>query len=81
MAYISQISPEEATGLLKQAYDLAQDRAGGIANIIRVMSHDAAVLEVAMQFYVQLMKSPNALSKQQKEMLAAVVSSANDCYY
>ena len=81
MAYISQISPEEATGLLKQAYDLAQDRAGAVANIIRVMSHDVTVLEASMQFYVKLMKSPNALSSQQKEMLAAVVSNANDCYY
>jgi hypothetical protein len=34
-----------------------------------------------MQFYVKLMKSPNALSSQQKEMLATVVSGANDCYY
>ena len=81
MAYISQISEDEASGLLQQAYELARDRSGGLANIIRIMSHDVETLNASMQFYVKLMKSPNALSSQQKEMLATVVSAANDCYY
>jgi alkylhydroperoxidase family enzyme len=81
MAYISQISESEASGLLQQAYELARDRSGGLANIIRIMSHDAETLNASMQFYVKLMKSPNALSSQQKEMLATVVSGTNDCYY
>lgn len=34
-----------------------------------------------MQFYISLMKAPNALSNTRKEMLATVVSHANDCYY
>ena len=81
MAYISQISESEASGLLQQAYELARDRSGGLANIIRVMSHDAETLNASMQFYVKLMKSPNALSSQQKEMLATVVSSIHQCHY
>ena len=54
---------------------------GGIANIIRVMSEDGRSLQASMQFYVALMKSPNALTPARREMLAAVVSNANDCYY
>ena len=56
-------------------------RAGGVANILRVMSCDARSLQGSMQFYVSLMKSPNALSPARREMLATVVSNANGCYY
>jgi len=34
-----------------------------------------------MQFYVSLMKRPNALDAARREMLATVVSNVNDCYY
>jgi hypothetical protein len=34
-----------------------------------------------MQFYVTLMKTPNALGAARREMLAAVVSNVNECYY
>jgi alkylhydroperoxidase family enzyme len=52
-----------------------------VANILKVMSRDAAVLQGSMMFYLNLMKSPNALSAGRREMLAAVVSNINDCYY
>ena len=52
-----------------------------MANIIKVMSRDFRSLEGSMQFYISLMKAPNSLSGAQREMLAAVVSNANDCYY
>jgi alkylhydroperoxidase family enzyme len=45
------------------------------------MSRDAAVLQGSMMFYLNLMKSPNALSAARREMLAAVVSNINECYY
>ena len=45
------------------------------------MSGDGRSLQASIQFYVALMKSPNALRPEQREMLAAVVSNANDCYY
>lgn len=81
MAWIRQISEGEAEGGIATVYDAARKRAGGIANIIRVMSQDAATTEASMQFYIRLMKSPNALSAARREMLAAVVSNINDCYY
>jgi alkylhydroperoxidase family enzyme len=34
-----------------------------------------------MQLYISLMKSPNALSPARRELIAAVVSNVNDCYY
>ncbi len=81
MAYIELIAEEAAEGSLATIYDAARKRAGGVANIIKLMSRDAAVLGGSMALYVNLMKAPNALSAPRREMLAAVVSNINGCYY
>ena len=81
MAHIHTIPVNEAEGRLKQIYDAGSSRAGGVAKIIQLMGRDSRSLAASMQFYVSLMKSPNALSPARREMLAAVVSNINDCYY
>lgn len=81
MAWIQQVDESEATGTLAKLYESARDRAGGVANIIRVMSQDANSAAQSIRFYISLMKSPNALSPARRELLAAVVSNVNDCYY
>ena len=81
MAYIKQIPQKEAQGSVRKVYDAAVRRAGGIANILRVMSLDGNSLLASMQFYTGLMKSQNSLTARQREMLATVVSNVNACYY
>lgn len=84
MAYINQISVDVAEGAdeaLKKVYQDSLERAGGVANIIRVMSQHGPTAEASMGFYVAAMKSENALSAARREMLATVVSNANDCFY
>ncbi len=81
MAFIQQINPDDATGELQNIYETCKRRAGYIANILKLQSLDAAVLRESIGFYIQLMKSPNALCASHREMLATVVSHANDCYY
>lgn len=81
MAYIKTIGEDHATGLLKRIYQDAIARAGRVANIIKVMSLDAATTHRSMQFYVSLMKSSNGLEAAEREMLATVVSNANGCFY
>jgi alkylhydroperoxidase family enzyme len=81
MAHIRQVPDEEATGELKRVYQAGQARAGKVANIIRVMSLDASSLKSSMGFYVSLMKTDNALAAPRREMLAAVTSNVNDCFY
>ena len=81
MAFIRQIGEDEARGPLRAVYDAGRARYGGVANIIRVMSRDAASVQASMQLYLSVMKSPNALSPARREMLATVVSNVNDCYY
>ncbi len=81
MAYIHQTSEAEATGKVASMYNASRERTGGVANILKIMSGDGPSLLGSMQLYTSLMKSPNALSSAQREMLATVVSNANDCYY
>ena len=81
MPYIEQIEEHEARGKLGEIYAAAKQRAGTVANIIKLMSLNPTLLGDAMQMYLHLMKSPGPLSPQQREMIATVVSSANDCFY
>ena len=81
MAFIEQIAEKDAQGTLARIYESARGRADRVANIIRLMSLDPVSMEGSMQFYVKLMKTGNGLSSARKEMLATVVSCANDCYY
>ena len=81
MAYIDLIEPENATGLLKEEYDKAQQNAGHIANILKVLSRSPSALQTMMQTYMACMFGPSELSRGQREMLATVVSSRNACFY
>lgn len=81
MAYIEIIEPEAATGLLKSEYDEAIKRAGKVFNILKVQSLNAKSLRASMQLYIATMHSPSGLSRAEREMLATVVSRANDCFY
>ncbi|MEM7783412.1 MAG: hypothetical protein AAF939_00200 [Planctomycetota bacterium] len=81
MAFIKQVESEEATGATKSLYDLSLRRAGGVANIIRVMSNEGEIANASMGFYVSMMKSENSLDGATRELLATVVSNANDCFY
>jgi alkylhydroperoxidase family enzyme len=81
MAYIDTVDPAAATGDLKREYDAAVKRARKIYNIVRIMSLRPAHLRASMNLYVALMHGPGELTRAQREMLAVVVSRANDCHY
>ncbi len=81
MAWIHQVPEEEATGELARIYTGARGRAGGVANILRVMSQRPRLLGTFIQFYVQLMKGETELPSREKELLATVTSEVNDCFY
>ncbi len=81
MAWIHIIHPEHATGLLAKVYDAARTRAGKVYNILRIQSQNPSALQASMGLYVSVMHKDSPLSRAQREMLATVVSSANDCHY
>lgn len=81
MPWIEQIPVEEATGKLKQEFDTALERAGRVWNIVHVMSVNPDVMTASMGMYGALMHGESPLSRQQREMLATVVSSELECVY
>lgn len=81
MTRICLTPPEAAEGLLADVYARAQQRAGRIWNIVRLMSPNPAVLEATLDLYLAIMYGPSPLSRMQREMLAVVVSRTNGCRY
>ena len=75
------VEPEKATGELKAEYDQAAERAGKVFNILKVQSLNPPVLHASMQMYLTTMYGPSGLSRAEREMLATVVSWANQCFY
>ena len=82
MAWIKTIAPEKASGLLGRVYESAIRRAGKVFNILRLQSLRPEVLSSSIRLYSELMHSSRSgLTRAQREMIATVVSRANDCHY
>jgi alkylhydroperoxidase family enzyme len=81
MAWLRTVAPEDAQGLLARLYGEALQRAGRVYQIVRAMSLAPATLEASMALYRQAMFRQSALSRAQRELLAVVVSRANECHY
>ncbi len=82
MAWIETVDPEDASGLLERLYAAAVKRAGKVFNVIRLQSPRPEVLRVSTQLYREVMHSSKSpLSRARREMIATVVSRANDCHY
>lgn len=81
MAWIEEITREQATGLLKAELDRAVERAGRVWNIVQIMSVNPLVLKTSMQLYGAIMFGRSDLSRWQRELLATVVSAELNCRY
>lgn len=81
MPHLRLTEVDEATGALKEEYDAAIGRAGKVFNIVKAMSLRPEVLKRSMDLYIGIMFGQSALSRQERELLAVVVSRENDCHY
>jgi alkylhydroperoxidase family enzyme len=81
VSWIEIVRPENAVGALREIYEAAVRRAGRVFGILQVQSPNPPVLEASLEFYKALMHGPSPLSRRQRELLAVVVSRANDCHY
>ena len=81
MPHLRLIEVDEATGLLKEEYDAAVGRAGKVFNIVKSMSLRPDVLRRSMELYREIMFGSSGLTRQERELLATVVSRTNDCHY
>lgn len=81
MAFIDIIEPEEATGSLKQIYSELKKKRGKLAQVHKIQSLKPESITAHMDLYMSVMFSQSPLSRAQREMMAVVVSAANDCEY
>lgn len=81
MTWIRTVADADAVGALKKHFDAAVQRAGRVYHVVRAMSLNPETLRASMGFYREAMFGASPLSRAEREMLAVVVSRANDCFY
>lgn len=81
MSWIREIGKDEAEGELKEAYDRISSARGKLSNIMMVQSLDPAAMRAHLDLYMALLFSRSGLSREEREAIAVVVSSANECAY
>lgn len=81
MTWIETVPDGGEEGRLARSYDAARKRAGRVFGIVRAMSPSPGTLDASMALYGQVMMGASPLSRRRREMLAVVVSRANDCHY
>lgn len=81
MAYIPYIEDDDASPDLRELYDRYRNKDGVVDNVLRIHGHNPPSLEAHFQLYRTLMKGRSELSRTQREMIAVVVSSINECHY
>lgn len=81
MTYIRVIPPEQAEGDLKVAYEKVRSDRGDIANIFQAHSIRPDTMVAHLHLYMTMMFGNSGLTRAERELLAVVVSSANNCSY
>lgn len=81
MAWIRMIDEEDAQGMLSELYEQVREPWGGVDNILKIHSLNPESLRGHFELYKTLMRGRSDLSLVQREMIAVVVSAANQCHY
>jgi uncharacterized peroxidase-related enzyme len=80
MAWIPWVDESDAEGELAEYY--AEGGVGSrVDNILKIHSLNPLSLKHHLDMYEHLMRGPSGLSLIEREMIAVVVSRANDCFY
>lgn len=81
MPNIKVIQPEVADGELKSIYDKLIETRGKIAEVHKIQSLNPQTIVNHMDLYMTIMFGQSPLKRVQREMIAVVVSKANNCEY
>ncbi len=81
MAWIKIVDEKQADGLLARIYEAARRRAGRVYNIIKIQSNNPPALQAMIELHTATMLADSPLTRARREMLAVVVSRANNCHY
>jgi len=75
------LEPAKLTPAMAAYFKKCQDKLGFVPNVLLAYAFDMAKLESFAAMYNDLMLGESGLSKLEREMIAVVVSVANDCAY
>ncbi len=81
MTWITTIDETEASDGLREAYDKVKSSRGRVSNIFKVHSLNPKVMKAHVDLYLSVMFEHEGLTRRQREMVAVVVSSLNECQY
>jgi uncharacterized peroxidase-related enzyme len=81
MPFINIIEPENATGNLKEIYQELTKSRGKLAKVHKIQSLNPESITAHMDLYMTLMFGKSPIKRAQREMMAVVVSAANNCEY
>ena len=81
MAFIPYVRDEDAPLALRRLLERYSGPDGRVDNILRIHGANPPSLEGHYQLYSTLMRGDADLSRAQREMIAVVVSSINECHY
>lgn len=81
MTYIQTILPGKAEGPLAEIYEEIRNKRGKVADLYIAQSLHPDTIRDHLNLYMHLMFSRSPLKRYQREMMAVVVSVANNCEY
>ncbi len=80
MPWIRWIDEDDAEGRLKALY-ARYGGPRGVDHILKIHALNPESLDRHYRYYAHLMRGPSGLSLAERELLAVVVSTVNDCFY
>ena len=81
MAYIEVIDHQNAEGELKEIYDNLVKSRGQLAEVHKIQSLNPKTIVNHMDLYMSIMFGKSPIRRYQREMIAVIVSKANQCEY
>jgi len=81
MAWIDTINERDANGSLKDQYAKLKDSRSGVDNILKIHSLNPESLDAHVRLYKTIMYGKSPISRVDREMIAVLVSSINQCHY
>ncbi len=81
MPWIRTVDENAAGEHLARVYSRIKKDRGKLSNIMQIQSLMPTVMEAHLDLYMAVMFGHSGLSREEREMIAVVVSAANDCHY
>ncbi len=81
MSWIREHEEDNAEGEIGKLYERLRAERGRVSNILKVHSLRPTALSHHLDLYMGLLFGPGGLGRAQREMIAVVVSRANQCEY